>query len=178
MFPPFQMGIFVTFDHKHVSSFSDGYICYIWSQTCFLLFRWVYLLHLFTNMFPPFQMGLFVTFDHKHVSSFSDGYICYIWSQTCFLLFRWVYLLHLITNMFPPFQMGIFGRCPVDYNVHDHAPHIIFTRHNLTLCKMPHIFTLQMRLFSIIKKIHGGYRETEILEVLITVLIHCITPAC
>lgn len=74
--------------------------------------------------------------------------------------------------------MGIFGRCPVDYDVHDHASNTIFTRRDLTLCKMPQIFTLQMRLFSIIKKIHGGYKETETLEVFMTFLIHCITPSC
>ncbi|XP_076076216.1 uncharacterized protein LOC143047139 isoform X2 [Mytilus galloprovincialis] len=61
-------------------------------------------------------------------------------------------------------QVDIFGPCNVHYSVYDHSPGSIFTYRDLTMCEMPQIYTLQMRFFSVIKKIHGGYRQRQTSE--------------
>ncbi|XP_063416105.1 uncharacterized protein LOC134697718 [Mytilus trossulus] len=61
-------------------------------------------------------------------------------------------------------QVDIFGPCSIHYSVHDHTPDSIFTYRDLTMCDMPQIYTLQMRFFSVIKKIHGGYRQRQTSE--------------
>ncbi|XP_071139498.1 uncharacterized protein [Mytilus edulis] len=61
-------------------------------------------------------------------------------------------------------QVDIFGPCSIHYSVHDHIPGSIFTYKDLTMCDMPQIYTLQMRFFSVIKKIHGGYRQRQTSE--------------
>ncbi|CAC5393996.1 unnamed protein product [Mytilus coruscus] len=61
-------------------------------------------------------------------------------------------------------QVDIFGPCSIHYNVYDHIPGSIFTYRDVTVCDMPQIYTLQMRFFSVIKKIHGGYRQRQTSE--------------
>lgn len=63
------------------------------------------------------------------------------------------------------FKVDLFGECPVQYSVYNHKPGSIFTSRDLTLCAMPQLYQLQMRFFSVIKKLHGGYAERKTSEV-------------